>query len=107
MGLIFKDTDKPVDPKAERLYAALFSLIIGILALIGVAALVLLTHDEIGSGFRMPRQMAMGLLSATIVCGGLIVLLYGVRAKKEAIRAAARQKDRDDKPWLRRKDWVD
>jgi len=107
MGLIFKDADKPMDAKAARLYAALFSLIIGILALIGIAALVLLLHDEVGSGFRMPRQIAMGLLSATIVCGGLIVLLFGVRAKKEAIRAAARRKEWDDKPWLQRKDWVD
>ncbi len=106
MGLIFKDADKPVDAKTERLYAALFSVIVGTLALIAIVALVFLLHDEIGSGFRMPRQYAMGLLSAAIVCGGLILLLYGIRAKKEAIKAAATQKDWDDKPWLLRKDWA-
>lgn len=107
MGLIFKDADKPLDAKTERLYAALFSVIVGTLALIAIVALVFLLHDEIGSGFRMPRQYAMGLLSAAIVCGGLIVLLYGIRAKKEAIKTAAIQKDWDDKPWLLRKDWTE
>jgi hypothetical protein len=106
MGLIFKDADKPVDAKSSRLYAALFNLVIGVLALIGLAALLLLVHDEVGSGFRMPRQMASGLLSAAIVCGGLIVLLLGIRAKKEAIKAAAMKKDWDDKPWLQRQDWA-
>jgi hypothetical protein len=107
MGLIFKDADKPVDPKADRLYAGLFSVIIGVLAIIGVAALVLLAHDEVGSGFHMPRQRATGLLSAAVVCGGLIFLLHGIRSKKEAIKAAANRKESDEQPWLQRKEWVD
>ena len=106
MGFIFKDADKPADPKAERLYATLFALIIGVLGFIGLAALVLLVHDEIGSHFNMPRRFASGLLSATIVSGGLIVLLYGIRAKKEAIKAAANRKESDEQPWLQRKDWA-
>jgi hypothetical protein len=106
MGFIFKDSDAPESPKAERLYAALFSLIIGVLACVGVLALVLLLHDEVGSGFRMPRKMAMGLLSAAIVCGGLIMLLFGIRAKKEALKTGAAGRETGEKPWLKRKDWA-
>lgn len=106
MGLIFKDTNAPVDPKTERLWTVFFYVIIGIIALIGVLALVLFAHDEIGSGFRMPRQMAMGLLSAVAVCGGLIALLFGVRAKKEAIKLSAAMRESDEHPWLKRKDWA-
>jgi hypothetical protein len=106
MGFIFKDADAPESPKAERMYAMLFSLIIAILGGIGILALVLLLHDEVGSGFRMPRQMAMGLLSAAIVCGGLIMLLLGVRAKKEALKMNAALNETDEKPWLKRKDWA-
>lgn len=107
MGLIFKDADNTaVDPKATRLWSILFFGIVGILALIGVLALVLLLHDEVGSGFRMPRRMAMGLLSSVVVCGGLILLLFGIRAKKEAIRMSAARGESDEKPWLQRKDWA-
>jgi hypothetical protein len=105
MGLIFKDTaDKPTDPRAARLWTILFSLVVAVLALIGLLALVLVLHDEIVSGFRMERQRAMGLLSAAIVCGGLILLILGVRAKKEALKTAANKSV--EKPWLKRKDWA-
>jgi len=107
MGFIFKDADEEsLNPKIQRLWAASFYVIIGVLALVGIAALVLLVHDEVGSGFRMPRQIAMGLLSAAIVCGGLIVLLFGIRAKKEAIRLSEAKTDNDDQPWLNRPDWA-
>jgi hypothetical protein len=105
MGFIFKDTNAPVDSRAARLWSAFFYCIIGIITLIGIFALVLLLHDEIGSGFRMPRQMAMGLLSAIAVCGGLIFLLFGVRAKKQAIEES-RRKVEEETPWLKRKDWA-
>ncbi len=105
MGFIFKDTNAPVDARAAKLWSFVFNCIIGVVALIGILALVLLAHDEIGSGFRMPRQMAMGLLSAAIVCGGLIFLLIGVRAKKQAIEAS-RKRVEEEKPWLRRQDWA-
>ena len=106
MGLIFKDSDAPESPKAERMYATLFSLIIVVLACIGIFALVGLLHDEFVSRFTMPRPRAMGLLSAAIVSGGLIMLLLGVRAKKEALKMSAAGSESDEKPWLRRKDWA-
>ncbi len=107
MGFIFKDADEQsVNPKVARLWTALFSLIVAFLALVGILALVLLLHDEIGSGFRMPRQRAMGLLSSAIVCGGLIILLFGIRSKKQAIADSLKKTDDDEKPWLRRKDWA-
>jgi hypothetical protein len=102
MGLIFKDTnDKPLDPKAARLRATLLSLP---LALMGLFALVLLVHDGLLGG--LDRQHAMGLLSAAIVCGGLIALIFGVTAKKEALRISA-SKTGNEKPWLKRKDWAE
>jgi hypothetical protein len=104
MGLIFKDADnKPVDPKAARTRAILFSLPF---AVVGVLALVFLLHDEIGSRFGMKKQMAMGLLSAAIVCGGLIALIFGITAKKHALTITAAKTD-DEKPWLKRKEWAD
>jgi hypothetical protein len=106
MGLIFKDSDAPESPKAERMYAMLFSLIIGVLALVGIAALVGLAHDEVVSRFQMPRRIVMGLLSAAIVSGGLILLLFGIRAKKEALKMSAAGSENDGKPWLKRKDWA-
>src|SRR5579862_5059372 len=105
MGFIFKDANASVDPKVARLWSFLFSCIIGIIGLIGVLALVLLAHDEIVSGFQMPRQKAMGLLSSAIVCGGLILLFIGIKQKKDAIRIAAEKSEDDEKPWLKRKDW--
>ena len=106
MGFIFKDSDAPENPKAGRIYAALFSLIIVVLACIGIFALVGLVHDEIVSRFTMPGKRARGLLSAVVVCGGLIMLLLGVRAKKEALKKSAARSESDEKPWLKRKDWA-
>ena len=107
MGLIFKDADETqANSKTARWYTFIFRCVIGILVLIAILAIVLFLHDQVGSGFRMPRQRAMGLLSAAIVCGGLIALLLGVRAKKEAIKASAARSESDEKPWLQRKDWA-
>ena len=58
-------------------------------AIVGILALVFLLHDEVGSGFRMERKLAMGLLSAAVVCGGLIALIFGVSAKKHALKTGA------------------
>ena len=102
MGLIFKDSDnKPIDPKAARTRAILLSLPF---AFMGVFALVLLAHDGLLGG--LDREHAMGLLSAAIVCGGLIALIFGITAKKEALKAGA-AKAGDEKPWLKRKEWAD
>jgi hypothetical protein len=101
MGFIFKDTDdRPVDPKAARTRAMLFSLPF---ALLGFLALVLLVHDGLLGGLN--RQKAMGLLSAAIVCGGLIALIFGISAKKQALNISLPETD-DQKPWLKRKDWA-
>jgi hypothetical protein len=101
MGLIFKDADnQPVDLKAVRKRAVLFSLPF---ALMGIFALVLLLHDGLLGGLN--RQKAMGLLSAAVVCGGLIALIFGISAKKHALTVTAAKTD-DKKPWLKRKDWA-
>ena len=91
------------DPKAARKRATLLSIPF---AIVGILALVFLLHDEVGSGFRMERKLAMGLLSAAVVCGGLIALIYGISAKKHALKTSPAKTD-DEKPWLKRKDWTD
>jgi hypothetical protein len=102
MGLIFKETDnKPVDPKVARTRAMLLSLPF---ALLGIFALVLLLHDGLLGGLN--RQKAMGLLSAAIVSGGLIALIFGISAKKQAQSISLAEID-DEKPWLKRKNWAD
>jgi hypothetical protein len=104
MGLIFKDPDnQPVDPKTARTRAMLLSLPF---AIVGILALIFLLHDEVGSGFKMERQKAMGLLSAAVVCGGLIALIFGISAKKQALRAADLKSADEEKPWLKREDWA-
>jgi hypothetical protein len=103
MGFIFKDADdKPIDPKAARTRAILLSVPF---ALMGLFALVLLTHDGLLGGLN--RQKAMGLLSAAIVCGGLIALIFGVNAKKMALNAGSVKTSSTEKPWLIRKDWAE
>jgi len=101
MGLIFKDPDnKPIDPKATRTRTILLSLPF---AFMGIFALVLLAHDGLLGGLN--RQKAMGLLSAAVVCGGLIALIFGISAKKQAQNVGV-AKIEDEKPWLKRKDWA-
>jgi hypothetical protein len=103
-NLIFKDESAaPTDAKAARNRAMLLSLPFAIVA---VLALVFLLHDEVGSGFRMEKKLAMGLLSAFIVCGGLIALIFGISAKKHALKISSSKTD-GEKPWLKRKDWAD
>jgi hypothetical protein len=101
---IFKDESSSApDPKAARTRAMLLSLPF---AIVGILALVFLLHDEVLSGFGMKKQMAMGLLSAAIVCGGIIALIFGISAKKEAQKISAAEIDDAGKPWLKRKDWA-
>jgi len=101
MGLIFKDgAPKQVSPKAARTRVMLLCIPF---ALMGLFALVLLAHDGLLGGLN--RQKAMSLLSAAIVCGGLIALIFGINAKKMAIQAQGSQAA-DDRPlWLRRPEW--
>jgi hypothetical protein len=49
----------------------------------------------------------MKLLSEAIVCGGLIALIFGISAKKHALKTGGLKSDADEKPWLKRKDWAD
>ena len=101
MGLIFKDADsKPIDPKAARIRAILLSLPF---AFMGIFALVLLLHYGLHGG--LDRRHAMGVLSAAAVCGGGIVLIFGVNLKKQALHTSVSSAD-NEKPWLRRKDWA-
>jgi hypothetical protein len=103
---IFKDGASPTDPKTAHKRAVLLSLPF---AIVGVLALIFLVHDEIGSGFRMERRLAMGLLSAAVVCAGLIALIFGVNAKKTALKTAGLKSpapQTSQKPWLERKDWA-
>jgi hypothetical protein len=100
---IFKDESAATtDFKTARNRAMLLS---APFAIIGILALIFLLHDEVGSGFRMEKKLAMGLLSAVVVCGGLIALIFGVSAKKHALKVGATKTD-DEKPWLKRKDWA-
>jgi hypothetical protein len=101
---IFKEESAaPTDYKTARTRAMLLSLPF---AIVGILALVFLLHDEVGSGFRMEKKLAMGLLSAAIVCGGLIALIFGISAKKHALKTSD-AKTPEQKPWLKRKDWAD
>ncbi|MFZ0827607.1 MAG: hypothetical protein WAO02_09320 [Verrucomicrobiia bacterium] len=105
MGLIFKDANDqlPPNPKAARTRAILLSLPF---AIVGIVALAFLLHDEIGSGFGMKKQMATGLLSVVVVCGGLIALIFGINAKKQALKAGSLKSGDGEKPWLQRGDWA-
>src|SRR5580658_1374990 len=100
MGLIFKEADnKPVDPKAARTRAILLS---SPFAAMAVFAIVLLLHDGLHGG--LDRKHAMGLLSAVAVCAGLILLIFGITAKKQAMQTDIFNTP-EDKPWLARTDW--
>jgi hypothetical protein len=101
---IFKDEPAaPPDPKTVRKRTILLSLPF---AIVGILALVFLLHDEVGSGFRMERKLAMGLLSAAVVCGGIIALIFGISAKKLALKASPKKTADDGKPWLKREEWA-
>jgi hypothetical protein len=104
-NLIFKDEPAaPPDPKIVRRRTILLSLPF---IIVGILALVFLLHDEVGSGFRMEKQKAMGLLSAAVVCGGLIALIFGVSAKKmHALKPGPKKPADDGKPWLKREEWA-
>jgi hypothetical protein len=102
MSWIFKEgPSSPPDPKAARQRALLLSLPF---MLMGLFALVLLLHDGLLGG--LSRQKTMGLLSAIIVCIGFPLLIFGITAKKNALRAAELKPPDGGKPWLKREDWA-
>src|SRR6516225_4909352 len=104
MGWIFKDEPAtPPDPKAERTRVMLLALPF---ALLGIAALVMLVHDFIGG---IPKQRAITILSFIAACIGFVALIFGINAKKLAIKNASLKSsasETSEKPWLKRKDWT-
>jgi hypothetical protein len=99
---IFKDEpSSPADARTARTRALLLS---APFLLLGLFALVLLLHDGLLGG--LSRQKAMTLLSAMVVCIGLPLLIFGITAKKQALKAKPRESGNDEKPWNQRKDWA-
>ena len=104
MGLIFKDErSTPPDPKAERTRVILLALPF---ALLGLIALVMFVHDWFGG---MPKQRAITILSFIAACIGFVALIFGINAKKLALRSSGLKSsapETSDKPWLKRKEWT-
>ncbi len=100
---IFKDEPSlPPDPKAARTRVILLSLPF---VLLGTAALVMLVHDLIGG---IPRQRLMTILSFIAACIGFVALIFGINAKKMAIKTSGLKSAAPgalEKPWLERPDW--
>ena len=101
---IFKDQPSlPPDPKTERSRVVLLALPF---ALLGLAALVMLVHDLIGG---IPKQRAITILSFIAACVGFVVLIFGINAKKLALRSSGLKSAAAGGPeqaWLGRKDWA-
>src|SRR3974390_2146375 len=104
MGWIFKDEPAtPPDPKTERTRVILVALPF---AIWGLVALVLFVHDLFGG---IPKQRAITILSFIAACIGFVALIFGVNAKKLALKTAALKSaapESSEKPWLKRKDWT-
>ena len=104
MGWIFKDEPAtPPDAKAERTRVILLALPF---ALLGLAALVMFVHDLFGG---IPKQRAITILSFIAACIGFVALIFGINAKKLALKTATLKSsapETSEKPWLKRKDWA-
>ncbi|MGA3266658.1 MAG: hypothetical protein ABSE16_07540 [Verrucomicrobiota bacterium] len=102
---IFKEESSlPPDPKVARTRAILLALPF---ALLGIGALVMLLHDELGGG--LPRQRAIGTASFIVTCFGFVALILGINAKKMALQASGLKSSTPatpEKPWLQRPDWA-
>ena len=102
---IFKEeSSRPPDPKVARMRAILLALPF---ALLGIAALVMFLHDELGGG--LPRQRAVGTASFIVACFGFVALILGINAKKMALQASGLKPATPatpEKPWLQRPDWA-
>jgi len=75
-------------------------------ALLGIAALVMLVHDMAGG---LPRQRIITILSFIAACIGFVALIFGINAKKMALKTAGLKSpapETSGKPWLERKDWA-
>ena len=103
MGLIFKDADnKPIDPKAARIRAILFS---PPFAFMGIFALVLLLHDG------LHRRPGPATCHGTFERGRRLRRHYCAHFWNQRKKAGARNRSAsiagDEKPWLKRKEWAD
>ncbi|HEV2319727.1 MAG TPA: hypothetical protein VGV18_08260 [Verrucomicrobiae bacterium] len=103
MGLVFKnESELRSDPKSSRKRAALLA---APFALLGVFALVLFAHDGWLGGLN--RQKGLTLLGAMAASVGFVALIFGISAKREAVKARPLNTEALEKPWLARKDWAD
>ena len=92
-----------MDPKTARRRAALISLPF---AALGLVAFAMLLHDGVLGG--LTRDSAVKLVSAMVVAGGFVALIFGVAAKKSSLaeQLKASLLEDPDKPWLKRPDWA-
>lgn len=103
MGLIFKDeSELRSDPRSSRIRAALLA---APFALVGLVALVGFIHDVLIVG-GLDRKRAFELLGMVAASIGFVALIFGISAKREAIKAAGAGTEAEEKPWLGRRDWA-
>lgn len=103
MGLIFKDeSDVRSDPKSSRIRAALLATPF---AVMGIVALVGFIHDDfvVGGLDRKRGFELLGMIAASI---GFVALIFGISAKKDAMKGGGAKAPVEEKPWLRREDWA-
>lgn len=102
MGLIFKDeTELRSDPKNSRKRAALLA---APFAVMGIVALVGFIHDGLIVG-GLGRKRGFELLGMIAASVGFVALIFGISAKREAIKGGT-ETEVTEKPWLRRADWA-
>jgi len=103
MGLIFKDeSELRSDPKSSRRRAALLA---APFALMGIVALIGFIHD--GLIVRgLDRKRGLELLSMVAASIGFVALIFGISAKRQAIKAGGAKSEVEEKPWLSRTDWA-
>ncbi|HTV40260.1 MAG TPA: hypothetical protein VMF08_06780 [Candidatus Sulfotelmatobacter sp.] len=104
MGLIFKDqSEVRSDPKSARRRAIVLA---APFAVLGIIALVGFIHDGLIVG-GLDRKRGFELLGMIAASIGFVALIFGISGKREAIKAAGKKGEVDEKPWLRRKDWAE
>ena len=103
MGLIFKnETEVRSDSKSARKRAALLATPF---AIVGIIALVGFIHDGFIVG-GLDRKKGFELLSMIAASIGFVALIFGISAKREAIKGGGAKTEAEAKPWLRREDWA-
>jgi hypothetical protein len=104
MGLILKDeSELRSDAKSARKRAAVLA---APFAVMGIVALVGFIHDGLIVG-GLDRKKGFELLSMIAASIGFIALIFGISAKREAIKSGAAKNGEEEKPWLKRTDWTD